>query len=128
MLTLLSGSHDGYCDRISRRNFLRIGSLGVGALSMPGLLQQRALGSVASRSGAKSVIMICLGGGPSQLDMYDMKPAAPVECRGEFRPIATNVPGFELCELMPQQAKLADKFSVVRSMQWIEPDHQRAEV
>ena len=85
-------------------------------------------GAVAPKSRGKSVIMICLGGGPSQIDMYDMKPDAPVDYRGEFRPIKTNLPGFELCELMPRQAKLADKFSVVRNVQWVEPDHQRAEV
>ena len=72
--------------------------------------------------------MICLGGGPSHIDMYDMKPAAPVEIRGEFRPIKSNVPGMELCELLPLQAKLADKFAVVRSMTWQEPEHQRIEV
>jgi hypothetical protein len=123
MFTLISGhSHH----RLSRRSFLRIGA-GLGGLSLPYLLELRARG--AMRAGqSKSVIMICLGGGPSQIDMYDMKPQAPSDYRGEFRPIKTNVPGFELCELMPRQAKMADKFSVVRNVQWIEPDHQRAEV
>ena len=65
----------------------------------------------------KSVIMIHLSGGPSHLDMYDMKPSAPSGYRGEFRPIATNVPGLEVCELMPLQAKLADKFAVLRGVQ-----------
>lgn len=128
MLTLASANSRHYCDRISRRSFLRAGALCLGALSLPQLLELRAKGAVAERSRGKSVIMICLGGGPSQIDMYDMKPDAPADYRGEFRPIRTNVTGFELCELMPRQAKLADNFSVVRNVQWIEPDHQRAEV
>lgn len=74
------------------------------------------------------MIMICLGGGPSHLDTYDMKPEAPAEFRGEFRPIKTNVEGLELCELLPAQAKMADKFAVVRSVTWQEPDHQRIEI
>jgi hypothetical protein len=128
MLTLYSTAGQRFCDRISRRGFLRAGALGLAALSLPRLLELRAKGAVAPKSRGKSVIMICLGGGPSQIDMYDMKPDAPADYRGEFRPIKTNVPGFELCELMPRQSKLADKFSVVRNVQWVEPDHQRAEV
>src|SRR5438874_11850144 len=72
--------------------------------------------------------MICLGGGPSHVDTYDMKPGAPAEIRGEFRPIQTNVPGMELSEMLPRQAKMADKFAVVRSATWQEPDHQRIEI
>jgi hypothetical protein len=64
------------------------------------------------------VILVCLNGGPSHIDMYDLKPDAPAEIRGEFQPIRTNVPGVDLSELMPLQAKIADKFSIVRSMQW----------
>ncbi len=128
MLTLFSGSSNRYCDRLSRRNFLTAGALGLGALSLPRLLELRARAGEAASARGKSVIMICLGGGPSQLDMYDMKPDAPSEVRGEFRPIQTNVPGFQICELLPRQAKLADKFSIVRNVQWVEPDHQRAEV
>src|SRR5437867_4282010 len=72
--------------------------------------------------------MICLGGGPSHIDTYDMKPSAPAEIRGEFRPIKTNVPGMQISELLPRQAKIADKFAVVRSVTWQEPDHQRIEI
>ncbi len=61
--------------------------------------------------------MIHLSGGPSHLDMYDMKPEAPLEYRGEFNPIRTNVPGIEICELMPMQAKIADKFTILRGVQ-----------
>lgn len=128
MLTLSSSNPQAFCDRLSRRSFLRVGALGLGTLSLPRLLELRAAGATTTQARGNSVIMICLGGGPSQLDMYDMKPEAPANIRGEFRPIATNVPGLDVCELMPRQASLADKMSVVRNVQWIEPDHQRAEV
>jgi len=72
--------------------------------------------------------MICLGGGPSHVDMYDMKPDARVEIRGTFNSIKSNVSGMDLCELLPQQAGLADKFAVVRSATWKEPEHQRIEI
>ena len=75
-------------------------------------LQAASRNSAAPR--ARSIIMIFLSGGPSHLDMYDMKPLAPREYRGEFNPIRTNVPGIEICELMPQQAKIADKFTILR--------------
>src|SRR5204862_7391286 len=71
---------------------------------------------------------ICLEGGPSHLDMYDLKPEAPAEFRGEFRPIRTNVSGMDLCEHLPRQAKMADKFSIVRSATWTEVEHQRMEI
>src|SRR5262249_2021374 len=68
----------------------------------------------------KSVLMIHLSGGPSHVDLYDMKPGAPAEYRGEFRPVRTNVPGIDLCELMPQQARIADKFAILRGVQFTE--------
>lgn len=102
------------CDGVSRRNFLQIGSLAVGGLSLPGLLRQKAhaAGGTSSR---KSVILIWQAGGPSHLDMYDLKPNAPAEYRGEFKPIPTNVPGVEISEHLPLQAKIFDKLAVVRS-------------
>ena len=72
--------------------------------------------------------MICLGGGPSHIDTYDMRPDAPSEYRGEFRPIASKVPGMPMCELMPRQAAIADRFAVIRSMTWKEPCHQYSEI
>src|SRR4051812_26864514 len=73
--------------------------------------------------------MICLPGGPSHLDTYDMKPAAPADYRGEFRPIRTNVPGFDICEHMPLQAQIADKLALVRTVQFVEPmQHELEEV
>src|SRR5688572_10315260 len=91
------------CGAMSRRNFLGVGTLALGGLTMADLFRSRAVAG-SSPSRAKSVVMIHLSGGPSHLDMYDMKPLAPTEYRGEFSPIRTNVPGMELCELMPMQA------------------------
>src|SRR5262245_35187521 len=101
---------------VSRRDFLRIGSLCVGGLSMADLLRLKAQGSIRPETGHKAVIMIYLPGGPSHLDMYDMKPDAPAEYRGEFRATRTNVPGLDICELMPRQASIADKFAIVRGL------------
>lgn len=98
----------------SRRDFLRIGALGMGGLTLPDLLRLRA----RSPGRPKSVIMIYLEGGPSHLDTYDMKPDAPAGFRGEFKPINSNVPGLELCELMPLQAKIADKLAIVRGVRF----------
>src|SRR5437870_2360630 len=131
MLTFFNGGSGRYCDGLSRRGFLKVGALAVGGLALPDLLKlraQAAASGAAARRAGKSVIMICLGGGPSHLDTYDMKPDAPAEFRGEFRPIRSNVPGMDLCELMTEQAKVADRFAVVRSATWVEPDHQRIEV
>jgi hypothetical protein len=107
------GRRQRFCDGITRRNFLRIGALGAG-LTLADMLRLRALGGDSKSS--KSAIMINLPGGPSHMDMYDLKPAAPVEYRGEFKPIATNVPGVQICELFPRQARMWDKFAVVRSV------------
>ena len=129
MLTFSTeAGHGPYCDGVSRRSFLQLGALCAGGLALPDLLRLRANAAVNPARRGKSVIMICLGGGPSQLDTYDMKPGAPSEFRGEFNPIKSNVPGMDLCELLPRQAKIADKFAVVRSATWVEPDHQRFEV
>jgi hypothetical protein len=112
MLTLW-GSRQHFCDGISRRNFLQIGAFGAG-LSLAGMLKARA----ADKTGTspKAAIMIYLPGGPTHMDMYDLKPEAPKEFRGEFKPIATNVPGVQICELFPLQAKMWDKLACVRSI------------
>src|SRR5437773_8752317 len=128
MLTFFNGDPERVCDGISRRSFLRAGGLALGGLTLSDLLRLRAQGDVMPQGRGKSVIMICLGGGPSHVDTYDMKPEAPAEIRGEFRPIKTNVPGMSLCEMLPRQAKIADKFAVLRSATWEEPDHQRIEI
>ncbi len=97
----------------SRRNFLKVGTFALGGLTLADLLRSQALANPTAPR-AKSAIMIHLSGGPSHLDTYDMKPNAPIEYRGEFNPISTNVSGMEICELMPLQASLADKFSILR--------------
>src|SRR5436189_521252 len=101
----------------TRRSFLRVGALTLGGLTLGDVLRLRAESPSPGRSRQKSIIMIHLSGGPSHLDMYDMKPNAPREYRGEFNPIQTNVPGIEICELMPMQAKIADKFTILRGCQ-----------
>ncbi|MDX2036985.1 MAG: DUF1501 domain-containing protein [Isosphaeraceae bacterium] len=97
----------------TRREFLRVGTLGLGGLGLADILQARAEASEALDT---SVILFWMWGGPSQLETYDLKPNAPAEIRGPFRPIPTAVPGIEICELFPLQAKLADKFSLIRSL------------
>jgi len=122
MLTLFAnGSGRNFCDGVSRRNFLKIGALGLGGLSLPQLLQAEAQ-SGTGRS-HKAIIMIFLPGGPSHQDMFDLKGDAPSEIRGEFRPISTNVPGIEICEHLPLLAKLADRYTLIRSMVGAEDSH-----
>ncbi len=128
MLTFFNGDGERFCDGISRRSFLRAGGLALGGLALSDFLRLQAQGAVAPGKRGKSVIMICLGGGPSHVDTYDMKPDAPSEIRGEFHPIKTNVPGITITEMLPRQAKIADKFAIVRSATWEEPDHQRIEI
>jgi hypothetical protein len=114
MLTLW-GARQRFCDGITRRNFLQIGAFGAG-LTLAELLRLRAGAAPAAATPTKSAIMIYLPGGPSHVDMYDLKPEAPPEFRGEFKPIQTNVPGVQICEHMPLQARMWDKLAVVRSL------------
>ncbi|MBC8291430.1 MAG: DUF1501 domain-containing protein, partial [Planctomycetes bacterium] len=93
---------------ISRRGALHAGLLGLGGLSLPAFLRQRA-GAGETRAGDTAVIFLFLHGGPSQLETYDMKPSAPREVRGPFHPISTAVPDLQLCELLPLHAKIADR-------------------
>lgn len=104
----------------SRRVFLRRGALALGGLVLGDRLHLGAESPRARASPPKAVIMIFLSGGPSHLDMYDLKPSAPAEYRGEFRPIQTNVPGMQICELMPRQAEIADKIALLRGVQFTE--------
>lgn len=110
---------------VSRREFLAAGMLGVGGLTLPELFQRRAHAELTGRAAASdtSVIFVWLPGGPPHLDMYDMKPNASSDYRGAFKPIQTNVPGMEICELMPRQAAIADKFTIVRSVSHTFADH-----
>jgi hypothetical protein len=109
------------CDGVSRRGFLRVGALGMAGLTLADVLRLRAEANNASRDTA--VIQIFLQGGPTHIDTYDPKPDAPREVRGEFDPIATAVPGVQLCELLPGQARIMDKLAVVRSLHHDTPDH-----
>jgi hypothetical protein len=104
------------CSRhgLGRRAWLRLGGLGLLGLSLPRLL--RADATPAAPAAARSCVLFLLHGGPSQLDTWDPKPDAPAEVRGEFRPIATTVPGLRVCEHLPRLARLAHRFTVVRSM------------
>jgi hypothetical protein len=115
MLTIF-GQKNRYCDGISRRSFLRIGGLGVsaGGLTLADIFRSETKASVGSSD--KSIINIFLGGGPPHQDMWDIKTEAPAEVRGEFKPIATKVPGIQICEVFPKIAALMDKFAVVRTV------------
>src|SRR5689334_19740060 len=107
------GNRPRFCDGVTRRNFLRVGALGLGGLFLSDLLRLRAQAASPKERQHKSVIMIHLPGGPSHHEMYDLKPDAPAEIRGEFKPIQTNVPGMDISELFPLQAKIADKLGLV---------------
>lgn len=120
MLTI-HGNSSRFCDGVSRRNFLKIGALGMGGLALPQLL--KAESQTGSRLGHKAVIMVFLPGGPSHQDMFDLKMDAPSEVRGEFKPISTNVPGIQICEHLPKMARLMDKVAVIRSMVGCTGDH-----
>lgn len=120
MLTIL-GQRQRLCDRTSRRDFLKIGGLAMGGLSLPQIL--RAEADAGIRSSHKSVIMIFLSGGPPHQDMVDLKPDAPAEFRGEFHPIRTNVPGINICEHLPRLAAQMDRFAVIRSLVGAEDRH-----
>jgi uncharacterized protein (DUF1501 family) len=116
MLTILGRANRSgeFCDRLSRRNFLTIGGMALGGIALPQVLKAEAESGTGHSH--KAMINIYLPGGPSHIDMWDPKPNAPAEIRGEFSTIQTNVPGIEICELFPSVAKLMDKFIPVRSL------------
>jgi hypothetical protein len=120
MLTVSGPSHR-YCDGISRRSFLRIGSLAVGGLTLPSLL--RAEQRSGSRKSQRSGIMVYLSGGLAHQDTFDLKPNAPTEVRGEFKPIPTNVPGIQIGELLPRLARCMDKLILLRSLVGLRDEH-----
>src|SRR5580765_6481014 len=102
------------CDGITRRNFLQIGTLGALGLTMSQFAAMKALGAVNPKDD-KACILIFNLGAPSQIDTWDMKPDAPAEIRGPFKPISTASPDIKISEIFPLHAKLADRFSLVRS-------------
>src|SRR6266404_7317816 len=122
MIRIDSGSTARYCDGMSRRSFLQLGVAGMATIGLPRLLQAR---EQSSESGKKntSVILLWLDGGPSHMDLYDMKPDAPAEYRGIWKPIRTKVPGFDITELFPKQGQLTNLFSMVRSLHHDTGDH-----
>jgi hypothetical protein len=121
MLQISGPSRRGFCDGKTRRDFLKIGGLAMGGLSLPALLRAETAGG--RRPGHKAVIMVFLPGGPSHQDIFDLKPQAPSEIRGEFKPIGTNVDGLQICELLPRLARMADQYTVIRSMADCDSSH-----
>jgi hypothetical protein len=119
MLAILDGRRQ--CNRLSRRSFLVAGACGVGGLTLADLLRAEEAAGITSSQ--KAVVNIHLDGGPPQMDMFDLKPQAPAEIRGEFSPIATALPGFAMCELMPQMARFAEKFIFIRSLVGADGQH-----
>lgn len=116
-----------FCDGVSRRQFLTVGSLGLAGLTLPDLLRGRAAAAQAGRTAPDtSVVWLFLSGGPSHIDTYDMKPDAPREFRGPYKAAPTNVPGIRLCHLMPEQARLMDKMAIVRTLSHADGNHGSA--
>jgi hypothetical protein len=122
VLTLWTRHHRA----LHRRDFLRVGGLGLAGVTLADLLRGEAHGDAPRRP--KSVIYIVLGGGPSHIDMWDLKPDAPDEYRGPFRPIATRVPGVRICEHLPRQAGMMDRIALLRGIRSVENDHYLSEV
>lgn len=116
MLTILETprSSTRFCDGLSRRGFLTAGGMLGGGFALPALLEREARAGTGGSH--KALINVFLPGGPPHQDMWDLKPHAPREIRGEFRPIRTNIPGIEIGELFPQMAKMMDKFIILRSI------------
>src|SRR3954468_6219514 len=109
------------CQTLSRRAFVQVGASTVLGLSLADLLKQQASGSLPGS--AKSVVLLWLWGGPSQLDTWDPKPNAPLEYRGPVGPLPTRIPGVRFCELFPKIAALTDRLAVIRSLSTASNDH-----
>ena len=116
MLTVLTSpaQRSRFCDGVSRRNFLQIGSLALGGSAPPSLWQAEKAGAVGASN--KSVMGVYLSGGIAHQDTVDLKPDAPDEIRGEFKPIDSKVPGIQLGELLPKLANCTDKMAIIRSV------------
>jgi uncharacterized protein DUF1501 len=123
MISIEAGGRTRLCDTWTRREVLRIGGLSALGLSLTGWLRAEAAGSVSGKGKAKSVILIYNCGAPSHIDLWDMKPNASTEVRGEFKPIKTNVSGIEISELLPKLAQRADKYAIVRSVHHTQGSH-----
>src|SRR5262249_13926178 len=112
--------------RLPRRSFLKIGGLGVAGLALPQLLKAETEAGVCFSR--KSVTLIYLVGGPPHQDMFDLKPNAPAEIAGPWRPMATNVNGIQICEAFPKLAGMLDKLAIVRSLVGNQADHDAIQV
>ena len=124
MLKVLAGRSAANCDGVSRRSFVQVGLSGMAAVSLPQILKAKEAAQAAGKSPKDtSVILIWLDGGIGHMDTYDMKPEAPAEYRGLWLPVPTNLPGFGISPLFPRQAKIADKFSIIRSLHHNQGDH-----
>ncbi len=115
MLEFIGKGKSHNCNGTTRRDFLRVGALGAFSMTLSDYLWAKDKGAVKDGSDEKACIMIFNLGAPSQLDTFDMKPDAPAEVRGPFKPISTNSDNFQVSEILPMHAKIADKFSIVRS-------------
>ena len=122
MLRIQAGRTSAYCDGHTRRSFLQLGMAGMGTLGLPALLKAREASGESGRKDT-SVILIWLDGGPSHHDTYDPKPNAPREYAGIWSPIQTNVPGIDITEMFPRQARIADRFALIRSVHHDSGDH-----
>ncbi len=123
----IAGNHDRqHVANLRRRDVLRAGALGFAGLTLADLLRGQSRAGGADR--CKSVIYVVLAGGPSHIDMYDLKPHAPLEYRGPFLPISTSLPGTQICEWMPGQAAIMDRLALVRGIRSVENDHYLSEV
>jgi hypothetical protein len=111
------------CGRITRRSVLSVGSLGVVGLSLADLFKMQSAAASEKPPRAKSIILLWLWGGPSHVDTFDMKPKAPSQYRGPYVPISTSVPGTHICELLPQLARRADRYTIIRSLNCSSNDH-----
>ncbi|MBM3993248.1 MAG: DUF1501 domain-containing protein [Planctomycetes bacterium] len=116
------------CEGLHRRDILKVGAAGVLGLSLADVMRLEANQPANNRprQRARGVILVWLGGGPSTIDMWDLKPDAPTTIRGDFRPIDTRAPGIQICEHLPRVASVMDKGAIVRSLAHTIPDHGRA--
>ena len=125
MLRIPFGKKQTLCDKVSRRDALTVGATGLlGGLSLAGVMNMQVHAASGKAVKAKSCIFIMLEGGPSHIDMWDLKPDAPSEIRGPFNPISTNVPGTQIGEILPECSKIVDKFAIMRSHSHGDNAHQ----
>lgn len=122
MLSIFGNKTTTNCDNLSRRSFIRIGTLGLGTgLSLPDVLRANAQQQIDE---TKSIIMVYLCGGPTQHETFDPKPNAPQEIRGSYNPTSTKIPGIQFCELIPKLSSMSDRFSIVRTLTGMENRHE----